>query len=225
MKNIVVRLAGTAWQIRQSVAAVLSVVLALPAQADTVSIRELALGTQIGSTVEARLNGNERPNKLRGRMGMIDNQAFELVMEKPGGEPRSIAFGQVKSLRIVRKLRVQLAEPGATQEATARAIPKGTLVEVRLAGKQSPAWLRGRIGQTGSQDFQVQVFRSGMIDVQTLRFADIESIKPVDSLWVDSRPAKAGRAIAIGVSIALSAVLVLVIVVVIVAKTGGVRVL
>ena len=220
MKHVVARLAGIAWRIRQPVAAMLSVVLALPAQADTVSIRELALGTPIGSTVEVRLTGRERPNKLRGRMGLLDNQAFELGVENSGGQPRSIPFGQVKSLRLVRKLRVEPIEPAPTQEATARAIPKGALVEVRLAGKQRPNWLRGRIGQAGSQELQIQVFRSGTIDVRTLRFAEIESIKPVDTLWVQSAPAKAGRVIWIGVSIALSVVLVLAIVVVIAAKTG-----
>ena len=56
-------------QIRKPVAAMLSVVFTLPAQTDMVSIRELALATQIGSTVEVRLAGKERPNKLRGRMG------------------------------------------------------------------------------------------------------------------------------------------------------------
>jgi len=218
--SVVARIARIAWQIRQPVAAVLSIVLALPAQADSVSIRELALGTQIGSTVEVRLAGRERPNKLRGRMGLLDNQAFDLVVENAGGEPRSIPFGQVKSLRLVKKLRAEPVELGLTREAAARAIPKGALVEVRLAGKQTPNWLRGRIGQAGSQEFQIQVIRSGMIDVRTLRFAEIESIKPVDSLWVQSAPAKAGRVIGIGVSIALSAVLVLVIVVVIAAKTG-----
>jgi len=101
-----------------------------------------------------------------------------------------------------------------------QAIPKGALVEVRLAGKQSPNWLRGRIGLAGSQEFQIQVFRSGMIDVQTLRFGDVESIKPVDSLWVASGPAKVHGAIGAGVSIALTAVLVLAIVLVVAAKTG-----
>ena len=220
MKNVVARLAGLAWQIRQPVAAMLSVLLALPAQAETASIRELALGTQIGSTIEVRLTGKERPNRLRGRMGLLDNQAFDLVVENSGGEPRSIPFDQVKSLRLVKKLRAEPVERGSTQEATARAIPKGALVEVRLAGKQAPNWLRGRIGQVSSQGFQIQVFRSGMIDVHALRFAEIESIKPLDSLWVQSAPAKAGRVIGTGVSIALSAVLVLVIVLVIAAKTG-----
>jgi hypothetical protein len=74
-------------QIRKPVAAMLSVVFTLPAQADTVSIRELALGTQIGSTVEVRLTGKERPNRLRGRMGPLDNQAFHLVIENSGEEP------------------------------------------------------------------------------------------------------------------------------------------
>jgi hypothetical protein len=220
MKNAVARLAGIAWQIRQPVAAMLSVVLALPAQAETASIRELALGTQIGSTVEVRLAGKDRPNKLRGRMGLLDNQAFDLFVENSCGEPRSIPFEQVKSLRLVKKMRAEPVERSPTQEGTARAIPKGRLVEVRLAGKQTPNWLRGRIGQVSSQGFQIQVFRSGTIDVQALRFAEVESIKSVDSLWVQSAPAKAGRVIGTGVSIALSVVLVLVIVVVIAAKTG-----
>ena len=77
-------------RIRRPVAVMLSVVFTLPAQADTVSIRELALATQMGSTVEVHLAGKERPNKLRGRMGLVDNQAFDLAMENSGGETRSI---------------------------------------------------------------------------------------------------------------------------------------
>jgi len=198
----------------------LSVVFTLPARADTVSVRELALGTQIGATVEVRLTGKERPNRLRGRMGLLDNQAFDLIVENSGGEPRSIPFGQVKSLKLVNSLRAEPVERGSTLEATAHAIPKGTLVEVRFAGKQKPSWLRGRIGEAGSQEFQIQVLRSGMIDVRTLRFAEVESITPVDSLWAGSAPAKVHRAIGTGLSIALTAVLVLVIVGVVAAKTG-----
>jgi hypothetical protein len=93
-------------------------------------------------------------------------------------------------------------------------------VEVRFAGKQTPNWLRGRIGQAGSQEFQIQMFRSGRIETQTLRFAEVESIKPVDSLWVSSAPIKVQRVIGAGVSIALTAVLVLAIVLVVAAKTG-----
>ena len=59
-----------------------------------------------------------------------------------------------------------------------------------------------------------------MIDVRSLRFAEVESIKPVDSLWVESAPAKVQRVIGTGVSIALTAVLVLAIVLVVAAKTG-----
>src|ERR1700736_5860515 len=100
-------------QIRKPVAAMLSVVFTLPAQADTVSIRELALGTQIGSTVEVRLTGKERPNKLRGRIGLLDNQAFDLVIENSGAEPRSIPFGQVKSLKFVKILWAKPVERGS----------------------------------------------------------------------------------------------------------------
>jgi hypothetical protein len=207
-------------QIRKPVAAMLSVVFTLPAQTDTVSIRELALATQIGSTIEVRLGGKERPNKLRGRMGLLDNQSFDLAIENSGGEPRRIPFDQVKSLRLVKKLQAKPVERSSTPQATAHAIPKGALVEVRFAGRQTPNWLRGRIGQAGMEEFQIQVLRSGMIDVQTLRFAEVESIKPVDSLWASSAPAKVQRMIGTGVSIALTAVLVLAIVLVVAAKTG-----
>lgn len=208
-------------QIQKPMAAILSVLFTLPARADTVSIRELALGTQIGSTVEVRIAGKERPNKLRGRMGLLDNQAFYLLIENSGGEPRSIPFEQVKSLKVVESLRFGPVEPGSTPEATVHAIPKGALVEVRFAGKHKPDRLRGRIGQAGSQEFQIQVLRSGAIEVDTLRFADVESIKPVDNLWVESTPAKVHRGIGIGVSIALTAVLVLVVVFVVLAKIGA----
>jgi hypothetical protein len=67
----------------------LSVVFTLPAQTDRVSIRELALATQIGSTVEVRLAGKERPNKLRGRMGLLNDQAFDLGIDTSTGETRS----------------------------------------------------------------------------------------------------------------------------------------
>jgi hypothetical protein len=87
-------------------------------------------------------------------------------------------------------------------------------------GKQTPNWLRGRIDQAGSEEFRIQVLRSGTIDFQTLRFAEVESIRPVDSLWVSSAPAKVQRIIGSGVSIALTAVLVLAIVLVVAAKTG-----
>jgi hypothetical protein len=207
-------------QIRKPVAAILSVVFTLPAQTDAVSIRELALATQIGSTVEVRLAGKERPNKLRGRMGLLNDQAFELAIQDSAGEPRNIPFDQVESLRLVKKLRARPFEQGLTPQAITQAIPKGALVEVRFAGKQTPNWLRGRIGQAGSQEFQIQMFRSGRIETQTLRFAEVESIKPVDSLWVSSAPIKVQRVIGAGVSIALTAVLVLAIVLVVAAKTG-----
>ena len=207
-------------QIRRIVAVILSVVFTLPARADKVSIRELALGTQIGSAVEVRLTGKDRPNKLRGRMGLLDNEAFDLVVDNSGGVPRSIPFSKVKSLKWVKKLRAMPFDRGLTPEATARAIPEGALVEVRFAGAQTPNWLRGRIAQTGSQEFQVQVLRSGTIAVQTIRFAQVDSIKPVDSFWVESAPAKAQRVIGTGASIALTAILVVVIVLVVAAKTG-----
>ena len=207
-------------QIRKPVAAMLCVVFTLPAQTDTVSIRELALATQIGSTVEVRLAGKERPNKLRGRMGLLSDQAFDLAIENPAGEPRTIPFDQVESLRLVKKPRAKPFEPGLTTEATARAIPNGTLVEVRFAGRQTPNWLRGRISQAGSQEFQMQVFRSGRIETQTLRFTEVESMKPVDTLRVLSAPAKVNRVIGTGLSIALTSVLVLAIVLVVAAKTG-----
>src|SRR4030095_2196854 len=177
-------------QIQKPVAAMLSVVFTLPAQSDTVSIRELALATQIGSTVEVRLAGKERPNKLRGKMGLLNNQAFDLARGNSAGEPRKIPFDQVESLRLVKKLRATPVERGSTPQVAAQAIPKGTLVEVRFAGKQTPNWLRGRIGQADSGGFQITVLRSGTIDSQTVRFAEVESIKPVDSLWVSSAPAK-----------------------------------
>jgi len=207
-------------QIRKPVAAILSVVFALPAQTDTVSIRELALATQVGSTVEVRLAGKARPNKLRGRMGLLNDQAFELAIESSAGEFRSIAFDQVESLRLVKKPRVGSFEQGLTPEAMAQAIAKGTLVEVRFTSRHAPNWLRGRISQAGSQEFQVQVFRAGRIDMQTVRFAEVESIKPVESLWVSSAPLKVQRVIGTGVSVALTAVLVLAIVLVVAAKTG-----
>ena len=207
-------------QIRRPVAAMLSVVFTLPAQTDMVSIRELALATQIGSTVEVRLAGKERPNKLRGRMGLLNDQAFDLAIENSAAEPRNIYFDHVESLRLVKKVRAKPLEQGLTAQSTAQAIPIGTLVEVRFAGKQTPNWLRGRISQAGTQEFQIQVLRSGRIDMQTLRFAEVESIKPVDSLWVSSAPIKVQRVIGTGVSIALTAVLVLAIVLVVAAKTG-----
>ena len=207
-------------QIRKPVAAMLSVVFTLPAQTDRVSIRELALATQIGSTVEVRLAGKERPNKLRGRMGLLNDQAFDLGIDTSTGETRTIPFGQVESLRLVKKVRAKPLEQGLTTQSTAQAIPIGTLVEVRFAGKQTPNWLRGRIGPAGSQEFQMQILRSGRIDMQTLRFAEVESIKPVDTLWVSSAPAKVNRVIGTGVSIALTTVLVLAIVLVVAAKTG-----
>jgi hypothetical protein len=76
------------------------------------------------------------------------------------------------------------------------------------------------MARAGSEEFQIQLLRSGMIDVQTLRFSEVESVRPVDSLWVSSAPAKVHRAIGTGVSIALTAVLVLAIVLVVAAKTG-----
>ena len=85
---------------------------------------------------------------------------------------------------------------------------------------KSPTGSRGRIGQASSQEFQIQVLRSGMIDVRTLRFDEVESIKPVDSLWVESAPAKVARVIGTSVAIALTSVLVLAIVLVIAARTG-----
>ena len=153
-------------------------------------------------------------------MGLLNDQAFDLAIENSAAEPRNISFDHVESLRLVKKPRVRPLEQGLTPEAIAQAVPKGTLVEVRFAGKQTPNWLRGRISQAGTQEFQIQVLRSGRIDMQTLRFAEVESIKPVDSLWVSSAPIKVQRVIGTGVSIALTAVLVLAIVLVVAAKTG-----
>jgi len=207
-------------QIRKPLAVMLCTLFALSARADTVSIRELALGTQIGATFEVHLRGKARPNKLRGRMGQLDNQAFDLAIENSGGEPRNIPFDQVKSLKLVTTLRANPIQPGATLEATAGAIPKGALVEVRFAGKHKLNRLRGRMGHAGSQEFQIQVLRSGTIDEETLRFAEVESIQPVDSLRVDSAVAKVHRGIGTGVSIALTGALVLVVVLVVAAATG-----
>jgi hypothetical protein len=64
------------------------------------------------------------------------------------------------------------------------------------------------------------LLRSGRIENQTLHFADVESVKPVDSLWVSSPPAKVTRVVGTGLSIALTAVLVLAVVLVVAAKTG-----
>jgi hypothetical protein len=90
---------GGKMQIRKPVAVMLSIFFALPTQGDTVLLREFALGTPIGSTVEVRLAGKDRPNKLRGRMGMLDNEAFDLFIENSSAEPRSIAFSRVRSIR------------------------------------------------------------------------------------------------------------------------------
>ena len=195
-------------------------VFSLPAQTDSLSIRELALATQIGSTVEVHLSGKQQPKKLRGRMGLLDNQGFDLTIENSGSEPRKISFDQVRSLRLVKKLQAGPIERSSTPEVAAQSLPKGTLVEVRFTGKQTPGWLRGRIVQAGGQEFQIQVLRSGRIENQTLRFTDVESVKPVDSLWVSSAPAKVTRVVGTSVSIALTAVLVLAVVLVVAAKTG-----
>jgi hypothetical protein len=207
-------------QIRKPVAAMLSIVFSLHAQTDTIAIRELALATQIGSTVEVRLAGKEQPNRLRGQMGLLDNESFDLAIGNSGSEPRKVPFDRVTSLRLIKKLQAKPVEQTSTPQATARALPKGALVELRFAGRQTPGSLRGRIVQAGDQEFQIQVFRSGRIEIETLRFAEVESVKPVDSLWVSSAPAKVHRAIGTGVSIALTAVLVVVIVLVVAAKTG-----
>jgi hypothetical protein len=209
-------------QIRNLVAGMLSAVLTLPAQTDEGSIREIALGTQIGSTVEVRLTGKERPNKLRGRMGLLDNDAFDLAIENSGVEPRRIPFGQVKSLKLVRRVPAQPVGRGLSPEATATAIPIGALVEVRFVGNAKPKWLRGRIGRVGPQELQVQILRSGGIDVQTIGFAEVESVRTVDSLSVLSGPAKAHRGIVIGIGVALGAALVVVIVAAVAAATGHV---
>jgi hypothetical protein len=207
-------------QIRKPVAVILSVVVTLPAEANTLSIREVALGIPIGSIVEARLIGKERPNKLRGRMGMLDNEAFKLIVENSGVEHRSIAFSRVESLKLLKPVRVQPLRHGLTLEGTAQAMPTGALVEIRFAGRQTPNRLRGRMGEVRRQEFQVQVFQSGLIKVHTVRFAEVESVQPVDSLWLESTAAKVHRGIGMGVSIVLTGVLVMVIVLVIAAKTG-----
>lgn len=160
MKNAVARLAGIAWQIRQPVAAMLSVVLALPAQAETASIRELALGTQIGSTVEVRLAGKDRPNKLRGRMGLLDNQAFDLFVENSCGEPRSIPFEQVKSLRLVKKMRAEPVERSPTLKKVQHALfrKEGSL-RFGLRGSKRPTG-----SAAGSARLAVKDFRSRYSD-------------------------------------------------------------
>ena len=207
-------------QFHKPVAAILSVVFIVPVKAETVSTRELALGIPIGSTVAVRLIGKQRPHKLRGQIGQLDNQAFDLTVANSGGQSRSIPFDQVKSLKVLKTVRAEPVEHNFTP-TTAQTIPKGALVEVRFVAKQQPNWLRGRMGQVGSQDFQVQVFRSGIIDTQTIRLGEVQSIKPVDTLWVESTPAKVHRAIGTGVSIALTTALILVVVGVVILVTHG----
>lgn len=207
-------------RVHKAFAVILSAAVALPAQAEVVSIRELALGTPIGSIVEVRLTSKERPHKLRGQMGMVDNEAFVLGLENSGGVSRRITFGEVRSLKLLKMVHLQPLGQGLTVEEAVQKIPKGVLVEVRLTGKQIPNKLRGRIVDNHSKGFQIQVYRSGVIDVRTVGYAEVVSIRTVDTLWRESTSAKVGRGIGTSVSILLTGALVVVIVLVVAARTG-----
>jgi hypothetical protein len=202
-----------------TIAGIFALLFSLCAMGETVSMREIALSVPVGSTIDVRLGGHQKPNKLRGQMGLLDNSAFNLVVEG-SGEARSISFDQVKSLHVVGGQPAQPNGMGSTPQETAHAIPKGSLVETRFLEKRSPRSFRGRIGDIHDQDLEIQVFEAGAIRPKTVSFREIESLKPVDSLWADSKAAKVGRSIGIGASLILTGALVIAGVLGIMAATG-----
>jgi len=56
-------------------------------------------------------------------------------------------------------------------------VPSGTMVEVRLLSKQR---LRGRLGDVGSDGFNLQTAQGSTISTQRVAFTDVKSFKQVE---------------------------------------------
>lgn len=75
-----------------------SLLLPLPPASAQASVKEQAVTISRGNAVEVRLLDG---SKLRGWMGVVTDSGFELEARKGGKQ--QIAFGQVKSLRDMKK--------------------------------------------------------------------------------------------------------------------------
>jgi hypothetical protein len=143
-------------------------------------------------------------------MGIVDNQAFDVQLITNGRtETRRIAFGDVKSIKLIKTLRPAPMPEKLPLKDLATAIPRGSLVEVRFGRGVEPNRIRGRIGHVADQEISLQVFQSGNIQERTFRFDDLQSMSVVDSLEIVSQPEKVHRAFGYGLAIALTVVGVL----------------
>ncbi len=196
----------------------------LPVQTGSPSLKGIALGTPIGSITEVRLAGKEKPNKLRGRIGMVDNQAVEIqILGEGRSETRRVAFADIKTIRVIKIMRTAPVRTGTTAREQATAIPRGALVEVQLGPGQKPNRIRGRIGHVVDQEIELQVLQDGNIRDKTFRFDELQSISMVDSLEITSKPEKVHRAIGFGLGITLAVVGVLLLIggILIATQSGG----
>ncbi len=206
------------------IAVILIVSQALPAQTRNPSLKETALGTPIDSMTEIRLAGKQKPNKVRGQMGMVDNQGIEIRVSGDGGtETRHFTFEEIKTIKLIAITRAAQVAGDAPARAQAAGIPRGTLVELRLLGDQRPNRIRGRIGGATDKDVILQVIQYGNIEDRTFRLDDLQSISTVDSLEIVSKPEKVHRAIGYGLALTLATLGVLALVggILVATRSGG----
>lgn len=77
-----------------------------------------------------------------------------------------------------------LASAGTRQPTIpeqASAIPKGTLVEVKLSGKAKPSKVVGRFQEADQQRLQVLIPREDTVETLNVAFTDMKSIKVLAS--------------------------------------------
>jgi hypothetical protein len=197
-------------------------VLALPAQDSPPSVKERALGTSSGSIVEVKLSGKNKPSKVRGRIGEVNDEGFDLMVARESGdELRNIPFLQVKSLKLVQRPKA-LPEPAkdASVPDRLRAIPKGSVVEIRSTGSQRPDRVCGRVVGFDDRGFDLLVLRGDKIVTQHFDLVQLRSVQMANGLRSESPAAKVGVGIGAVVAIALTAVAVVVVVGIVALATG-----
>jgi len=198
---------------RRLIATILAGTLVLPAQGNRPSIKEQALGISSGSTVEIRFAGKHRPRKVRGRIGAVDDNGFDLDAFGQGAELRHVAFPEVAWVQFVREPELVLdraEDQFATGDGTM--IPRGAVVEMTLTPKHKPGKFRGRLSAFGDRGLDLLVFDRGTIVTRHFDNADIRSVKRVRGLEMTSTAGKVHNGIGMAVALALTGAAVLIIV-------------
>jgi hypothetical protein len=75
-------------------------------------------------------------------------------------------------------------------------IPAGSIVEVKLAGKQK---IRGRLGSITNSGFDLQFTKAGRTVTDTLAFDNVRSVKVVGQGWSTGKKIVVGTLIGAGV--------------------------